>query len=126
MRKIILLSIGFISLFLGIIGSIIPILPTVPFLLVSTYCFANSSKRITNWFKNTKLYKNNLEDYVNHKGMYLKTKVKIMMTVSFVMLIGFIMMGLKGIIEGCIILAIIWLLHVIYFIFGIKTLSNTN
>lgn len=126
MRKIILLSIGFISLFLGIIGSIIPILPTVPFLLVSTYCFVNSSKRITNWFKNTKLYKNNLEDYVNHKGMYLKTKVKIMMTVSFVMLIGFIMMGLKGIIEGCIILAIIWLLHVIYFIFGIKTLSNTN
>ena len=59
MRKILYIMIGCISLGLGIIGVILPILPTIPFVLLSAFCFAKSSERLDGWFKNTKLYREN-------------------------------------------------------------------
>ena len=53
MKKIIYIFIGCISLGLGIIGVILPILPTVPFVLLAAFCFAKSSERLDGWFKNT-------------------------------------------------------------------------
>ena len=59
MKKILYIMIGCISLGLGIIGVILPILPTIPFVLLSAFCFAKSSERLDGWFKNTKLYSYN-------------------------------------------------------------------
>ena len=42
-KKIIFVIVGFISLLLGIMGTVLPILPTVPFLLLASYCFARGS-----------------------------------------------------------------------------------
>ena len=42
-KKIIFVIVGFISLLLGIMGTVLPILPTVPFLLLTSYCFARGS-----------------------------------------------------------------------------------
>lgn len=53
MKKILYILIGCISLGLGIIGVILPILPTVPFMLLAAFCFAKSSERLDGWFKNT-------------------------------------------------------------------------
>ena len=55
--KIMLIILGFLALGLGAVGLVIPVLPTTPFLLVSTFCFARSSERLNTWFKGTKLYK---------------------------------------------------------------------
>lgn len=55
--KYIYLTIGIICFALGAIGAVLPILPTTPFLLVSAYCFAKSSKRVHDWFISTSLYK---------------------------------------------------------------------
>ena len=54
--------------------------------------------------------------------MTKKAKVRIMVTVTLLMSVGFIMMGLKGIVTGCIVLGCVWAFHIIYFIFGIKTI----
>lgn len=117
MKKIIYIFIGCISLGLGIIGVILPILPTVPFVLLAAFCFARSSERLDGWFKNTKLYKeNNIKN-----GMTKQAKIRIMCSVSLLMSIGFIMMGLKGIVIGNIILLIVWIFHIAYFTFGVKT-----
>ena len=117
--KIILIVLGFITLGLGALGVALPILPTTPFLLVSAFCFAKSSDRLNTWFRGTKLYKNNLESFVRGQGMTKKTKLKIMTTVTILMVIAFIMM--KNTLVGRICLAVVWLAHVIAFTFFIKT-----
>jgi uncharacterized membrane protein YbaN (DUF454 family) len=47
--KIALIITGFLFLALGIIGIAVPVLPTTPFLLVSSYCFLKSSERLYKW-----------------------------------------------------------------------------
>lgn len=117
MKKILYIFIGCISLGLGIIGVILPILPTVPFVLLAAFCFAKSSERLDGWFKNTKLYReNNIKN-----GMTKQAKIRIMCSVSLLMSIGFIMMGLRGIVVGNVVLLIVWIFHMAYFIFGVKT-----
>lgn len=117
MKKILYIMIGCISLGLGIIGVILPILPTVPFVLLAAFCFARSSERLNGWFKNTKLYREN-----NIKSCMTKqAKVRIMCLVTLLMSIGFIMMGLKDIVVGNIVLLIVWIFHMTYLTFGVKT-----
>lgn len=117
MKKNLYILIGCISLGLGIIGVILPILPTVPFVLLAAFCFARSSERLDGWFKSTKLYReNNIKS-----GMTKQAKVRIMCSVSLLMSIGFIMMGLRGIVVGNVILLVVWIFHMVYFTFGVKT-----
>lgn len=117
MRKILYMIIGCLSLVLGIVGVILPILPTVPFVLLAAFCFARSSERLNGWFKNTKLYReNNIKN-----GMTKRVKIRIMCSVTLLMSIGFIMMGLKDIVVGNIVLLIVWIFHMVYFTLGVKT-----
>ena len=117
MKKILYILIGCISLGLGIVGVVLPILPTVPFVLLAAFCFARSSERLDGWFKNTKLYReNNVKN-----GMTKQAKIRIMCSVTLLMSIGFIMMGLKGIVIGNVILFIVWIFHMAYLTFGVKT-----
>ena len=121
-KKVLYLILGFIGLILGVIGAIVPLLPAFPFLLLAAFGFAKSSERLHDWFINTKLYKNNLESYVTRKGMCKKVKIKIMIMVTILMSIGFIMM--HKIFVGQIVLFFVWLFHIYYFTFRIKTLSD--
>ena len=122
MKKILYIILGCVGVGLGAVGAIIPMLPAFPFLMLATFCFARSSEKLDRWFKNTKLYKDNLEDFVTGRGMTMKAKVRIMVTVTLLMSFGFVMMGLKGIVTGCIVLGCVWVFHIVYFIFGIRTI----
>ena len=121
-KKAVLVSVGCIALGLGTVGVFLPVLPTVPFYLLATICFANSSQKLHDWFVSTDLYKKNLESYVQKKGMTVKTKASILCSVTLLMAIGFFMM--KKVIVGRIILAVVWVCHVIYFVFGVKTIRE--
>ena len=120
-KKAFFIVLGCLSLGLGALGAVLPILPTVPFLMLAAFCFAKSSEKLHNWFISTKLYKKNLESFVQGKGMTMKTKIRIMVMVTILMSIGFIMM--HAVPVGRIILGFVWIFHVLYFIFGIKTLK---
>lgn len=122
MKKILYMILGCAGVGLGAVGAIIPMLPAFPFLMLAAFCFARSSDKLHNWFVSTKLYQENLADFVAGKGMTKKTKIRIMVTVTLLMSVGFVMMGLKGIVTGCVVLGCVWLFHIIYFIFGIKTI----
>ncbi len=121
MKKIILVIIGCIGVGLGALGAVLPILPAFPFLLLAAVCFAKSSDRLDRWFRGTKLYKNDLESFINGQGMTRKTKIKVMITVTLLMSIGFTIMFSKEIYVPCIILGGVWLFHIIYFAFFVKT-----
>ena len=122
MKRILYIILGCIGVGLGAVGAVVPMLPAFPFLMLAAFCFARSSEKLDRWFKGTKLYKDNLEDYVAGRGMTVKTKVRIMITVTALMSIGFIMMGLKGIVTGCVVLGCVWAFHIVYFIWGVKTI----
>ncbi len=123
LKKILLVILGCVGLALGAVGAVLPLLPAFPFLLLAAFCFAKSSERLHNWFTGTKLYKNNLESYVKGQGMTWKTKIRIMITVTLLMSFGFIMMMLKQLFIPCAILAGVWVFHIVYFIFGVKTIK---
>ena len=121
LKKIFYITLGCIGLAIGAIGAVVPMLPAFPFLLLAAFCFGKSSEKLHIWFINTKLYKDNLESYIEGKGMTKKTKIRIMITVTVLMSIGFIMMDQVPV--GRIVLACVWLFHILYFMFGVKTLS---
>lgn len=72
-KRLIYLLLGCLCLGIGCVGIVLPILPTVPFFLVTVFCFANSSPKLHDWFVETKMYKKHLESFVQKKGMTVKT-----------------------------------------------------
>ena len=124
MRKWLYISVGIIGLGLGAVGAVMPMLPAFPFLMLAAYCFGKSSERLDQWFRNTKLYKDNLEDYVSGRGMTRKAKIRVVITVTVLMSIGLLIMFGKGIFIGCAVLSAVWIFHVLYFFFGVKTMPE--
>lgn len=119
-KKIVLVVTGCISLGMGAAGAVLPVLPTVPFLLLAAICFGKSSQRLYTWFSSTELYRKHLENYVKGRGMTRRTKCRIMCITTLMMAVGFLMVGqvpAAQVLLGC-----VWLGHVIYFIFRVKTI----
>lgn len=125
-KKIFWIVLGCIGVGLGAVGAVVPMLPAFPFLMLAAFSFARSSEKLHTWFISTKLYKDNLEDYVAGRGMTWKTKIRIMVTVTLLMSVGFTMMALKSVVVGCIVLSCVWAFHIIYFIWGVKTTPATK
>lgn len=73
--RYLLITAGTISLVFGIIGILLPILPTTPFLLLSAACYARSSQRFYNWLMNNKWFGNYIKNYREGKGIPLKFKI---------------------------------------------------
>ena len=118
LKRLIFLILGFLCLGLGCVGVALPILPTVPFFLATVFCFANSSQKLHD------RYKKHLESFVKKKGMTVQTKLGIIIPVTLVMGIGFFMMMRANVLVPSIILAIVWVCHIIYFVFGVKTIRK--
>lgn len=104
MKKAILIITGCIGVGLGAVGAVLPLLPAFPFLLLAAVCFAKSSERLDRWFRGTKLYKNDLESFVNGQGMTKRTKIKVMITVTLLMAVGFAVMFAREVYIPCMIL----------------------
>ncbi len=94
------------------------------FYLLTVFFYANSSQRLHEWFVSTDLYKNNLESYVKKEGMTIDTKIKIITMVTLLMGFGIFMMSRKKIWIPCIILTTVWVCHIVYFVFIVKTIER--
>ena len=124
MKRILFVILGCLCLGLGTVGIVLPLLPTVPFYLATVFFFANSSKRLHDWFTGTKMYREHLESYVKKEGMTVRTKATIMSSASLMMGIGFLCMSRVPIAR--IVLAVVWVCHIIYFVFMVKTIPESE
>lgn len=120
---------GFIALGLGVAGIPLPLLPTTPFLLLAAICFAKGSSRLDAWFKETKIYKNHLESFVENRAMTLKTKLSILIPASIMLLCAFLGMCKKdtmGTRIGRITVLILIAIKYVYFFTCIKTIKEVK
>ena len=74
--RVIFTILGLLFVGIGAIGVIIPVMPTTPFLIAAAIFLAKGSGKFNDWFTGTKLYKNNLENFVKTGGMTAKQKKK--------------------------------------------------
>ncbi len=121
--KILFAGLGLLFFAIGAVGALVPVLPTTPFLLLSAFFFAKSSKRINDWFVSSKLYKTHLEDFITERAMPLKTKVGLCSFASTMLIIAFIL--LDNIYARIFIVAVIAFKYY-YFIFRIKTIKPSE
>lgn len=116
--NLILLLMGLLFTGIGMVGVLIPVLPTTPFLILASVCFMKSSDKFDKWLRNTKIFQNYAEDFVRDRSMTFKRKAKLMF-ISDLMLL-FPLIKLDSIYLKLFIVAII-ILKYCYFIFKIQT-----
>lgn len=106
---------------LGMLGVILPLLPTTPLLLLALFFFVKGSERFEVWFKETNIYKKHLEGFVREKAMTLKQKMTINLFADVMILIAFFMVD-KVWVRAILIGVIAYKYY--YFITKIKTVTR--
>lgn len=119
-KKIMFIIIGMVSLILGSIGVILPVIPTTPFLLLASFCFVRGSKKFDMWFKSSKIYKNHLESFVENRAMTLKQKICILLFADI--MIAFPLIILDNMYVKLFLILVIMFKYY-YFIFKIETIK---
>lgn len=109
---------GFICLALSVVGIVLPVLPSTPFLLVSVYCFAKGDEKVNKWFLSTNLYKKHIDCFVKERSMLLKTKIKILAVASLMLVGAFFALDNT---YGRLFIVLLVIVKYYYFIYKIKT-----
>lgn len=119
--RFILLLLAFIFLGMGVVGIVLPVLPTTPFFLLAAALFARSSKRFHNWFITTKLYQKYIHQAINKKSMTKEAKCKMMITLGIIFTAGIIFTPVW---YGKTLILLIAVGHFFFFLKKIKTVSE--
>ena len=117
--RYIFLTIGAISFCLGTAGIVLPILPTVPFYMLTLFCLARGSERFYRMFLESPLYKKTVGAYERDKALTLRTKLSILASVTAIMMLGAYFS--RNIPIALLIMAIVWIAHIIALVFIVKT-----
>ena len=113
LKKKIYICVGLLAVGLGIIGAFLPVMPTVPFLLVALFCFERSSKKYHDMILNNKYFGKVLRDYYEGRGLTTSVKIKAILFLTCGM--GFSFYKVQHLYLR-IMLAVIWLgvtIHII-------------
>ena len=66
---------GLTSLGVGAVGVFVPLLPTIPFLLLAAACFLRSSDRLYQWLMNHRIFGSYIRNYREHRAMSITSKI---------------------------------------------------
>ncbi|KAA0544976.1 DUF454 domain-containing protein [Bacillus sp. BGMRC 2118] len=118
-QKVIYIILGFIFMGLGMIGIVLPLLPTTPLLLLASFFFMKGSSKFEKWFKGTTVYKKHLEEFVKNRSMTKKQKLTILIFADIMIAIPFFLTD-SIIVKAVLLLIVIYKYY--YFITKIKTI----
>ena len=90
-KRIILLAIGFISLALGGIGIVLPLLPTTPFVIVAALAFANSSDRLHQWLLEHDLFGPLIANWRRHRAISRTAKTVSLLSMAAIMVVSLLL-----------------------------------
>lgn len=76
MMRYFLIFIGWSAIVLGVLGAVLPVLPTTPFILLAGACFAKSSPRFYQWLLNQAYFAEMITNYQKYKGINRKIKIR--------------------------------------------------
>ncbi len=112
---------GTIALVLGVVGIILPVLPTTPFLLLAAICYMRGSQRLYNALLRNRFVGNYVRNYLEGRGMSLMNKI---WTISFLWIA--ILCTAFLVTEGLVIriILVVVLLGVTVHILLVRTLKN--
>lgn len=82
---------GWVFLALGVVGTVLPIWPTTPFLLLAAACFMRSSRRLHSWLLQHPKYGHYLTDYFEGRGLTRKVKIVALTTMWASMLASIVL-----------------------------------
>ncbi len=117
--RYIFLTIGAISFALGTAGIVLPLLPTVPFYMLTLFCLARGSERFHKMFLESSLYQKTVGAYERDKALTLRAKLSILLSVTTIMAIGAYFSQDMPI--ALIVMGLVWIGHVIAVAFIVKT-----
>lgn len=120
MKKMIFYILGAIFFILGVVGLLLPIVPQVPFFLLSFICFVRCSPGIHKWFVGTGIYQKYLKEIIEKKGTTRKNKI--IYVLSFTVTTGIGIFLFRDNTVAVMTMTVLWLAYVIYFVFVLKTL----
>jgi uncharacterized membrane protein YbaN (DUF454 family) len=100
--------VGTLSLILGAIGIVLPLLPTTPLLLLALACYCRSSERMTKWVLTNKYFGGYIQRYIDGKGIPIKTKI-----------LALIVLWITISYSAFVILNLWWIVQLILFIIAI-------
>ena len=108
MKKIILLSLGWLCVSLAFIGVFVPGIPTTIFLIIALWSFTKSSRKFQTWLLNHKRFGPILENWQSHKVVPQRAKISmVVLQISAVLLVHYFLNNLIITIGLAIILIIV-------------------
>ena len=113
-------ALGLLFFGLGALGAVLPVLPTTPFLLLASFFFLRSPKRLDDWFHGTRLYKRYLANFMENRQMTMRSKLLCMAPGVVIMSVLAVVLPSPWAKAGLIFLV---LFEIWYFAFRIKTVS---
>lgn len=122
LKKFFFVTLGLISLGLGILGVFLPVLPTVPFVLLAAYCFTRGSRRLDAWLRTTRIHRETvrlMED--NRRGMTRAKKLRILLPVTAIMGLSFYV---TDFLPTRILLGTVWTAHLIFLLCRVPTIRG--
>ncbi|MBX7104302.1 MAG: YbaN family protein [Gemmataceae bacterium] len=99
---------------LGVVGALLPVMPTTPFLLVASFFFARSSPRLNRWLLHSPFFGPFLRDWDKHRGVRMRVKVVAVAAMSAAVAASIVWGNLTWPLLGLLLLAAMVGLAVVY------------
>ncbi|MBX3400193.1 MAG: YbaN family protein [Gemmataceae bacterium] len=94
LKRLAYIGVGLVCVTLAVAGALIPGVPTTPWVLLASYCFARSSERLDNWLRGAPIFGKLIADWEKYRGIRRPVKLMAVSTVVTVVTLSITLSGL--------------------------------